>query len=72
MNPDPIEDYMNSIPIVISNEKAILLKPMTYTPVPMSNTMEANECKAFVFSNSRIGVGRIVFLDSPCSGKFCD
>ena len=71
VNPDPIEDYMNGTPMIISNEKAILLQPMSHTHVPMSH-LEANESKAFVISQSRIGVGRIVFLDSACSGKFCD
>ena len=72
VNPDPIEDYMNGTPMIVSYEKSILLKPMLHLPVPMCSDLEANESKAFVIPRSTISVGRIIFLDSMCSGKFCD
>lgn len=72
VNPDPIEDYMNGTPMITSNEKAILLQPMVHVPVSISSDLEALESKAFVINRSIVSVGRTVFLDSPCSGKFCD
>lgn len=70
VNLDPIEDYMNGTPMIVSYEKAILLKAMLHSPVPMCSDLEANESKAFVIPNSTVSVGRVVFLDSPCSGIF--
>jgi hypothetical protein len=72
VNPDPIEDYMNGTPMIVTNEKAILLQPFVHPSIPMCTDLDANESKAFVITQSTIAVGRIVFLDSACSGKFCD
>ena len=38
----------------------------------MCNKLKANESKGFVIQHSRIQVERIIFLDTRCSGKFCD
>ena len=40
VNPDPIEDYMNGVPIIISNEQSILMLPMNRSPIPMCNNLE--------------------------------
>jgi hypothetical protein len=67
VNPDPIKDYMNGTPMIVTNEKAILLQPYVHPSIPMYTDFEANESKTFVIAHSRI-----VFLDSACCGKFCD
>ena len=54
VNPDPIEDYMNGVHIIFSNEKSILILPMNQSPIPMCNNLESNESKGFVIQNSRI------------------
>jgi hypothetical protein len=73
VNPDPIEDYMSGIPMITSNEQSILVSPpIAQMPVPMRDDLGANESKGFAITNSRISVGRTVFLDTLCSGKFCD
>ena len=45
---------------------------MNHSPIPMRNNLEANESKGFVIQHSIIQVGRVLFLDKKCSGKFCD
>ena len=34
-NPDPIEDYMNGVPIIFSNEQSILVLKMNHSPIHM-------------------------------------
>ena len=70
--PDPIEDYMNSVPIIVSNEQSIIMLPINQSLISMHNDLKANESKGFFIQHSRIQVGRIPFLDTKCSGKFCD
>ena len=72
VNPDPIEDYMNGVPIIVSNEQSILMLPMNHSPIPMRNDLEANQSEGFVIQHSIIQFGRILFLDTKYSGKFCD
>mmetsp|Transcript_22253 Transcript_22253/g.27288 ORF Transcript_22253/g.27288 Transcript_22253/m.27288 type:complete len:441 (+) Transcript_22253:151-1473(+) len=72
VNPEPIEDYMNGTPMIVSHEKAILLNPMIHKEIPMCSDLAANETKAFVITDSSIEITHVVFLDSKCSGKFCD
>ena len=72
VNPDPIEDYMNSVPIIVSNKQYILILPMNHSPVTMHNDLEENKLKGFVIQHIRIQVGRILLLDTKCSGKLCD
>ena len=38
---------MNGVPIIFPNEKSILMLPMNYSPIPMSNDLEAKELKGF-------------------------
>ena len=63
---------MNGVPIIASNDQDILILPMIHSTIPMRNNLEETESKGFVIKNSRIKVGRILFLDTKCSGKFCD
>ena len=42
VNPDPIEDYMNCVPIIVSNKQSIRMLPMNHSPIPMHNDLEAN------------------------------
>ena len=72
VNPDPIENYMQGIPMITTKERAIILQPMVHRPIAMPNDIGGNEMKAFVVSASEISIGRIVFIDTPCSGRFCD
>ena len=69
---DPIEDYMNDVPIIVSNEQSILVLPLNHSTIPMRDDLEANETKAFVAQHSIIQVGNILFIDTRCSGKVCD
>ena len=72
VNPDPIENYMQGIPMITTKERAIILQPFVHRPVPMSNDIGGNEMKAFVVTGTDISISRIVFIDTPCSGRFCD
>ena len=69
VNPDPIEDYINCVPIIVSNEQSILMLPMNQSPIPMQNDLKANTLKGFFIQHSRIQVGRILFLDTKSSEK---
>ena len=46
--------------------------PINHSPIPMHSNLEAKKSKGFVIQHSRIQVGRILLLDTKCSGKFCD
>ena len=72
VNPDPIENYMQGIPMITTKERAIILQPFVHRPVAMSNDIGGNEMKAFVVTGTDISIGRIVCIDTPCSGRFCD
>ena len=63
---------MNGVPVIISNKQSILMPLMNHSPIPMRNNLEANKLKGFVVQHGRIQVGRILFLDTKLSGKFCD
>ena len=63
---------MDGVPIIVSDEQLILMSPINHSPIPMVNDLEANKSKCFVIQYSRIQVGHILFLDTKCSGKFCD
>ena len=39
VNPDPIEDYMNGVPIIVSDEQEILMLPMNHSPILMCNDL---------------------------------
>ena len=62
-NPDTVEDYMNGVRIIVSNEQLILMLPINHSPIPMCNDLESKESKGFIIKNSRIQVGHILFLD---------
>ena len=51
-NPDPIEDYMNGVRIIVSNEQSTLMLPMNNSPISMRNNLEANESEGFVVQHS--------------------
>ena len=72
VNPDHIEYYRHGVPIIFSNEQEILMLPMNHWPIIMCNDLETNKLKGMDIQHSIIQVGRILFLDTKCSGKFCD
>ena len=39
VNPDTIEDYMSGVPIIVSNEKSILMIPMNHSLITMHNNL---------------------------------
>jgi len=41
VNPDSIEDCMNDVPMIVSNEQAILLRPILHRTVPVKNHLVA-------------------------------
>ena len=43
VNPDPIEDYMNGVPIIVSNKQSILILPINHSSNCMRKNLEANE-----------------------------
>ncbi len=72
VNPEPIDEYMIDIPMIVSHDKAILLKPFPIrSSIPLLK-LKANETKAFVYCGSDIICRFVTFMDSPCSGRFCD
>ena len=71
-NPDPIKYYMDGIPIIVSNEQAILMLPINHSSIPMRNDLEPNKSNFFVIQHSIFQVGPILFLDKKCSGSLCD
>ena len=54
VNPDPIEDYMNGVHVIVSNKQPILMIPMNHSPISMRNNLEANESKVFVFIKNAV------------------
>ena len=72
VNPDPIENYMNGIPAITTKERVIVAKPMNHPNIPLSNNLEGNDSKAFVYNEAKISLERVTFVDSKCSGNFCD
>ena len=59
---------MNGVPIVVLDEQSILMLPMNHSLIPMRNDLESNKSKVFFIQNSRIQVGRILFLDKNAVG----
>ena len=47
VNPDTIEDYMNGVLIIVSNEQLILMILMNHLPITICNNFEANKPKGF-------------------------
>ena len=39
VNTDPIEDYMNGVPIIISKKQSILMLPINHSPIPMRSDL---------------------------------
>ena len=39
LNTDPIEDYMNGFPIIVSDEQSILMVPINHSPITMRNDL---------------------------------
>ena len=47
LSPDPIEDYINGVPIIVSNKQAIIMLPINHSLVPMSNNLNTKKSKGF-------------------------
>ena len=47
VNPDPIEDYMNGVPIIVSDKQAILVLRNNHSPIPICNNLEKDLSNVF-------------------------
>ena len=72
VNPDPVENFMNGIPILSTKERAVVLNSRTFTQVPLSNNIEGNESRGFIYNNAEITLEKTSFIETKCSGLFCD
>ena len=72
VNPKPIEKFMNGMPLLESQDLAILARPMVCTPIPFRNDLDANEMKVFHLKGSNLNLRTLTFVESKCSGLFCD
>jgi hypothetical protein len=72
VNPDPVKSFVQCIPMITSSERAIAVQPIAHPTIPLNNDMDGDECKAFVLNGSDIRCTRMVFIDTKCSGLFCD
>ena len=72
VNPKPIEKFMNGMPMLESQDQAILARPMVCSRIPFRNDLDANEMKAFHLKGSNLNLRTLTFVDSKCSGLFCD
>ena len=72
VNPNPVERFMQNIPMLTTNERAIAIQPINHPTALMNNDLDGNDCKAFVINNALLNCTRLVFTDSKCSGLFCD
>ena len=72
VNPDPVENFLNGIPILSTMERAVVLNPRTLTQVPLSNNIEGNESRGFIYNNAEITLEKTSFIETKCSGLFCD
>ena len=45
---------------------------MVCTPIPFRNDLDANEMKVFHLKGSNLNLRTLSFVDSKCSGLFCD
>ena len=64
VNPKPIEKDMIRLPMVESQDQAILASPTVLTAVPFCNDLDGNEMKAFHIKGSSINL--------KFSGLYCD
>ena len=72
VNPKPIEKYMSGLPMIESQDQAILASPTVCTPIPFRNDLDGNEMKAFYVQGSSLDLRTMTFVDTKCSGLFCD
>ena len=72
VNPKPIEKFMNGMPMLESQDQAILAKPMVCSAIPFRNDLDANEMKVFHLKGSNLNLRTLTFVDNKCSGLFCD
>lgn len=72
VNPRPITKYMNQIPMIETEEQAILAHTMILPKVSLMDDLDAHEMKAFHCRRSQLNIRRVVFLETKCSGLFCD
>ena len=60
VNPGPIEDFVSTALMIVSNEKVILTQSISPILVPVPDLLEAHECRAFMIPLSRARVSRVV------------
>eukprot|EP00957_Ditylum_brightwellii_P165186 12576644-Ditylum_brightwellii.AAC.1 len=63
---------MNGMPMLKSQDQAILARLMVCTPIPFRNDLDANEMKVFHLKGSNLDFCTLTFVDSKCSGLFCN
>ena len=73
VNPAPIERFMQTIPLVCTDMRAVALrKPSLYNAIPINNNLDGNQAKAFVYNHSELQINRFSVLTSNCTGLHCD
>ena len=72
VNPKPIEKFMNGMPMLESQDQAILARPMVLKSIPFRNDLDGNEMKVFHLKGSKLELCTLTFVDSKCSRLFCD
>lgn len=72
VNPDPIDKFLQNIPMISSSERVVILRQRRLEAIPYPTELDGNEIKAFLIHGSRLTVTRVHFEEAICSGLFCD
>ena len=72
VNPDPVENFLKGVPIITTKERAVVLQPMQLPEIPLKNSLDGNDSRGFAYNNAEITLEKTSFVESKCSGSFCD
>lgn len=72
--PRPVESFMNSTPLIATNEPTVMMKrPFSLNVVPINSQIGANNSSAFVYNRCRIvSSDGYTPQATTCSGMLCD
>lgn len=71
-NPDPVEKFMQGIPMVTTNLAAYPLKdPRVYDSIPINRNLPANAAMCAVFNGCRVNINSFAVVSWMCAGLHC-
>lgn len=72
-NPGPVERFMQGIPMVNTEMRAIALRPPpVYNAIPINTNLDGNAAQAFCYNNVHLNVNRLSIVGTNCTGLHCD